>query len=56
MDETGENTGPFDLERDLAAYRDWRARHPDYVVPPYMPEPEPKSHPSRHPPLRHRHR
>jgi hypothetical protein len=56
MDETCEDTGPFDLERDLAAYRDWRARHPDYVVPPFMPGPEVESRLSRHPPLRHRHR
>jgi hypothetical protein len=56
MGETGEDTGPFDLERDRGAYRDWRARHPDYAVSPFMPEPEVESRPSRHPPLRHLHR
>jgi hypothetical protein len=39
IDETGEETGLFDFERDVAAYRDWRARHPEYVVPPLVPEP-----------------
>lgn len=56
VDETGENTGPFDFERGVAAYRDPRARHPDYIVPPLMPEPAVGSRPSRRAPLRHRHR
>jgi hypothetical protein len=56
IDETGKDTGPFALEPDIAAYGDWHARHPDYVVPPFMLEPEVEAHPSRHPPLRHRHR
>ncbi len=34
MDETGADTVPYDLDREMAAVRDWRARHPDYVVPP----------------------
>jgi len=25
---------PHDLDTGLAAYRDWRARHPDYKIPP----------------------
>jgi hypothetical protein len=33
IDESGTLTEPFDLEREVAAYRDWRARHPDYAVP-----------------------
>ena len=33
IDETGTPTGPLDLDRERAAYRDWRIRHPEYVVP-----------------------
>ena len=33
MDETGANTQPYDLDREIAAVHDWRARHPDHVVP-----------------------
>lgn len=32
-DETGTPTGPLDLDRERAAYQDWRIRHPEYVVP-----------------------
>jgi hypothetical protein len=31
---------PHDLETDLAAHRDWRARHPDYTIPPMRRQPE----------------
>jgi hypothetical protein len=34
IDETGKRLRPFDGDRDLEAYRDWRRRHPDYRVPP----------------------
>lgn len=33
LDENGEPVGSTDFEAGLAAYRDWRKRHPDYVVP-----------------------
>ena len=32
IDETGASTKPFDVDRERAAYRDWRARHPEYAV------------------------
>jgi hypothetical protein len=34
IDEAGVQIAPFDLNREIEAYRDWRARHPEYVVPP----------------------
>ena len=34
IDETGAQIAPFDFDRELEAYRDWRARHSEYVVPP----------------------
>jgi hypothetical protein len=37
IDESGTPAAPFDLEREVAAYRDWRARHPDYAVPSALP-------------------
>jgi hypothetical protein len=40
MDESGSNTLPCDFDREMAAVRDWRARHPDYVVPPPAPRPK----------------
>lgn len=33
IDESGAATMPVDLDREIAAVRDWRARHPGYVVP-----------------------
>jgi hypothetical protein len=40
MDETGSDTLLYDFDREMAALRDWRARHPDYVVPPPAPRPK----------------
>lgn len=34
IDEAGDEIEPSYVDRELGAYRDWRARHPDYVVPP----------------------
>lgn len=34
IDETGALLPDANYEAGVAAYRDWRARHPDYVVPP----------------------
>jgi hypothetical protein len=34
MDETGGELAPYDLDRQTAAIREWRSRHPDHVVPP----------------------
>lgn len=34
VDETGADLLPFDADQQTAAIREWRARHPDYVVPP----------------------
>ena len=34
LDEAGSRLLPFDHQRGLEAYRDWRCRHPDYRVPP----------------------
>jgi hypothetical protein len=34
MDETGADLVPFDPDRQMAAIREWRAWHPDHVVPP----------------------
>lgn len=34
MDETGVDMVPFDADQQTAAVREWRARHPDYVIPP----------------------
>jgi hypothetical protein len=31
---------PHDLETGLAAHRDWRARHPDYTIPPMRQPPD----------------
>ncbi len=31
---------PHDLDAGLAAYRDWLARHPDYIIPPRRRAPE----------------
>ena len=33
IDETGAELVPPDLDREMVAVRDWRARHPDHVVP-----------------------
>ncbi len=33
IDETGNPCVEFDYEASIAAYRDWRTRHPDYIVP-----------------------
>jgi hypothetical protein len=33
LDDHGEPVCQTDLGAGLAAYRDWRERHPDYVVP-----------------------
>jgi hypothetical protein len=33
LGENGEQVCSTDFEAGLAAYRDWRKRHPDYVVP-----------------------
>ena len=33
IDEQGDRLRPFDFDRDLKAYRDWRRRHPTYRVP-----------------------
>ena len=33
IDEQGNRLRPFDANRDLEAYRDWRGRHPTYRVP-----------------------
>jgi len=35
VDENGDQLPESDTELALGAYRDWRARHPEYVVPPY---------------------
>jgi hypothetical protein len=32
--EDGSELGPTDFDRERAAVREWRARHPDYTVPP----------------------
>jgi hypothetical protein len=34
IDETGAAIVPLDVDREVAAVRDWRARHPDHLVPP----------------------
>lgn len=34
IDDDGNDILPVDTERELDAYRDWRARHPEYRVPP----------------------
>lgn len=34
IDETGADMVPYDFDREMAALRDWRARHPDHMVPP----------------------
>ena len=34
IDETGALLSEANYDAGIAAYRDWRARHPDYVVPP----------------------
>ena len=36
IDENGDLLPESDPDLALGAYRDWRARHPDYVVPPYV--------------------
>ena len=33
IDEQGHHLLPYDADRDLEAYRDWRRRHPTYRVP-----------------------
>ena len=33
IDEQGSRLQPFDIDRDLEAYRDWRRRHQTYRVP-----------------------
>jgi hypothetical protein len=33
-----------DLKTGLAAHRDWRARHPDYCIPPMRQPPETAAH------------
>lgn len=33
IDDNGHDILPVDTERELDAYRDWRARHPEYRVP-----------------------
>lgn len=38
IDETGADIAPFDVDRELDAYRDWRARHPTFAVPPVPPK------------------
>lgn len=37
IDETGASTEPVDVDRERAAYQDWRARHPAYAVPAAFP-------------------
>jgi len=36
IDENGDLVPESDPDLALGAYRDWRARHPEYVVPPYV--------------------
>jgi hypothetical protein len=33
IDEQGNRLRPADFDRDIEAYRDWRLRHPTYIVP-----------------------
>lgn len=33
IDEQGNRLRPFDCDKDLEAYRDWRRRHPTYRMP-----------------------
>jgi hypothetical protein len=33
IDESGAPLTPIDLDREIAAVKDWRARHSGYVVP-----------------------
>lgn len=33
IDETGRPCRDYDFDEGFAAYRDWRARHPDYEAP-----------------------
>lgn len=39
IDEMSSDIVAHDFDQEMAALRDWRAQHPDYVIPPPQPRP-----------------